>query len=218
MIKAIVFDFDDTLIHTYENGLANLRLIGKELGLPLPSDSAMRKHWGKSAKDFIRNLWPGARIEDFSRKYLSLNRTMKPYPPVRGVHEILDLLSGEFVLGIVTGGEREVMIRKMISSKIDFKKFSFILTHDEIGKSKSDPGYFDHVLLELKGLGIGRREVLFVGDSVHDWEAARKGGLYFAGVLTGPTTMEDFLGKGLEKSMIIPSVTELPLLIKDNGF
>jgi phosphoglycolate phosphatase-like HAD superfamily hydrolase len=218
MIKAIVFDFDDTLIHTYRNGIDNLRIIGKELGLPVPEESEMRKEWGKAAKDFISNLWPGCNPADFSEKYISLSSSLKPYPPVEGVHEMLDLLSRRFVLGIVTGSERIAFSRKMVSAGLDFSKFSFILTNDEIQKSKNEAGYFDPLFRELEKLGISKKEVLFVGDSVYDYEAARAGGIHFVGVLTGPSTEEDFIRKGAERGMLIPSVTELPRLIRDNGF
>lgn len=218
MLKAVIFDFDDTLIHTYENGITNMRIVADNLGLPLPSESILREHWGSSWEQLNHELWPEVNPDAISEKYSSLASSLKPFPPVNGVHEILDILSKKFVLGMVTGRDKRLFEQRLVGAGIDFSKFSFLLTQDDIQKPKSDPGYFAPVMKELEKLGITKDEILFVGDSVHDFEAARNAGIHFVGVLTGPASKEDLLQKGLEEGMIIPSVMELPHLIRNNGF
>lgn len=218
MIKAVVFDFDDTLVHTYENGMDNLRIIAQRIGLPLPSKKSLKEHYGKSWKDFVSTMWPEMDIESFSEKYFSLATQLKPSPPVHGVHEILDILSKKFVLGIVTGNEKNAFLQKLMQAGIAFSKFHFMLAENDIRKSKGDPSYFDPMVNELSRLGIKKNEVLFVGDSIHDYETAKKAGISFVGVLTGLSTRSDLVAEGLRERMIIPSVMELPHLIENNGF
>jgi len=218
MIKAVVFDFDDTLVHTYENGVNNLRAVADNLGLPAPTESLLKENWGKAWEEFNERVWPGINAELIVNAYSSLASSMKSFPPVEGVHGILDLLSRRFVLGIVTGRTNQLFQRRLMGAGIDFSKFSFMFTQDDIKKPKSDPGYFDPVLKELATLGISKDEILFVADSVYDYDVARNADIHFVGVLTGPASREDLLKKGVEEQMIIPSVVELPELIRNNGF
>lgn len=216
-MQAIIFDFDDTLVHTYENGLDNLKEVSNQLGLSLPPKEHLLKHYGNGWKEFIESAFPGTDPDFFAKKYLS-SPSFKTCPPVKGVHEILDILCKKYTLGIVTAGNKEVCMSSLIKAGIDIKKFSFILTQDEIKKPKKDPSYFDVVSMELAKIGISKREVLFVGDSTFDHEAAKNAGISFVGVLTGPCKKEDFLALGVKEQMIIPSVFELPYLIENTLF
>jgi len=218
MIKAVIFDFDDTLVETYEVVSENLKLVLKKNGLNIPTERDLREHWGKSCNELFSTLWPGIDKNIIYEQEKELLKTFKSPSPVKGVHEMLDLLSNKFILGIVTGGDKNFFMEKIIKAGIDIKKFSFVLTQDEVQKPKSDPGYFAPAFSELEKLGISKNEVLFVGDSVYDYEAAKNAGILFAGVLTGPASREDFMKKGVKESMIIPSVMELPGFIKSNGF
>lgn len=218
MVKAIVFDFDDTLIHTYEAGLKNLETILNKLNLPLPSISSLKEHYGKSMNDLLDNICPGTTIEEFTKTCSMLDNKLVPYPAIKGVHSMIDILSSKYILGIVTGGNKQHFMEKIIKAGIDIKKFSFILTQDEIQKSKNDPTYFDSALTELSKLGIGKHDTIFVGDSKYDKEISENAGIHFVGVLTGPTTKQELISEGIKENMIIPSVMELPYLIQNNGF
>ena len=142
----------------------------------------------------------------FTEQYFSLASSLPPLPPIEGVHETLDILSRKFVLGIVSGRPRAGFGHAMMGAGLDFSKFSFILSQDDTGRSKDEHGYFDPALRELAKLGIRKEEVLFVGDSVFDFEASKNAGIHFVGVLTGPATRGDL------------EVMELPRFIESNGF
>jgi len=217
MIRAVIFDFDDTLIHTYSTAMQNLRQVTKQMGVPLPPETELRLHWGRTWKDFNNTLFPQIDLEQAFQQF-HMTDAFHMYPAVKGVHESIDALSKGFVLGIVTGRPRALFSKRLQEASLDFNKFAFIMTQDEIQKPKSDPGYFDAALNELAKLGIGKDEVLFVGDSVFDFQASQNAGLHFVGVLTGPATRQDLEKEGLDNHLIIPSVFELPHLIRNNGF
>ncbi len=216
MIKAIVFDFDDTLVETYDSTLKNLAMVTGKAGLPLPPESTIKEHYGKPWSDFVQGTWPDIDVNKFSESYLTANAFRKGCPPVKGVHALIDMLSRKFVLGICTGRTSEGLMVELRRSALDFGKFSFILPQGDAGKSKSDPDYFNPVFRELEKLGIGKEEILFVGDSLHDYEISRNTGIRFVGVLSGPATREDFLGAGLDSGMIIPDVVGLPPLLENS--
>lgn len=217
MIRAVVFDFDDTLIHTYENGLDYLKLIFQKMGKSIDEDH-ITQNWGKSWNEFFTSFLPIQEKENFERVFFSNLAQFKGSPPIRGVHEVIDILSKTFSLGILTGNKRELLMQKAIEAKIDIKRFDFILTSTEVPYDKSDPRYFSQVAAQFKTQGIAPHEILFVADSVYDVDVARNAGIHFAGVLTGPFNKEDLMEKGVEERMIIPSVMDLPELIRTNGF
>lgn len=217
MIRAVIFDFDDTLVHTFQNGFTDLKMLSERIGLEPPSMDDVRRNWGKSVREFVKTLWPKARFSDFLKARRGED-ILRSCPPVRGVHEAIDILGSKYIIGIVTGSNRSHFMRRAVEAKLNLSKFSFIFTADEIKQPKSDPGFFNTAYEELGKLGIGREEVLFVGDSVYDLGAALNAGIHFAGVLTGPARKEDFMSAGLRERFIAPSVMELPLLIERNGF
>lgn len=218
MIKAVVFDFDDTLIETFQNGLDNLRFVSEKTGISFPTQQAIREHYGKSWGEFVSNIWPEMEIKEFTEIFAAFQPAFKSYPAVKGAHEIIDLLSKHYVLGIQTGGAREHFLRNALNAKIDLKKFSFVITASENPLPKKDPKYFDLAFKELNKLGVDQKEVLFVGDSVFDYSLAQRAGIHFVGVLTGPSRKEELIAEGVEERMIIPSILELPQFIQANGF
>jgi phosphoglycolate phosphatase-like HAD superfamily hydrolase/ADP-ribose pyrophosphatase YjhB (NUDIX family) len=60
----------------------------------------------------------------------------------------------------------------------------------------------------LHGAAVRPRDLLVVGDALSDLEMARSAGVDFAGVLTGNATERDFLGAGLDRGMIFPSIKD----------
>jgi len=218
MIRAVILDFDDTLVHSHDQVFQNMEIIARKMGLPHPKETVFNERYGSTWKDFVRQMWPQVDLTEWRNSYLTSMSSMKRSPPVAGVHAALDLLAQRYVLGLVTGSGKDHVIRNAINAKIDIKKFSFILTQDEIQKPKSDPHYFDSALGKLAKIGISKEEVLFVGDSVHDLVISENTGVHFVGVLTGPGTKDDFLEKGLDDHLIISSITSLPYLIQNNGF
>jgi pyrophosphatase PpaX len=217
MIKAVIFDLDDTLIRTFENVAGGLKVFAERKGLHPPGEALLKENYGKVWKDCISTIWPQLPLDKFATEFYSYNGNAL-CPPVKGVHQIVDILSKKYVLGLVTGRPRDGFMSSLMNAKIDFNKFAFMLTHDELQKSKSDPEYFNPAFRELEKMGIGKKDILYVGDSVHDLEAAQKAGIRFAGVLTGPSTREQLMERGLDKNRILPSVMDLPAFIENNGF
>ncbi|MBI4020945.1 MAG: HAD family hydrolase [Candidatus Aenigmarchaeota archaeon] len=217
MIKAVVFDFDDTLVRTFDSCIGAMRQVSERLGLHVPDRPTIVRNWGKSVRDCMSALWPGEDIDQLNEVRLSFQPSI-PFSPVTGAHETIDLMSKRYVLGIVSGEQREALVRKAVQAKIDLKKFDFVITASDTGVPKTDPRYFDLARQRLERLGVGIGEVLFVGDSIHDYRVSRSAGVHFAGVLTGPATREDLVASGMNDRMIIPSVTDLPRFIRANGF
>ena len=64
-----------------------------------------------------------------------------------------------------------------------------IVGGDEVKTPKPDP---EGLLYAIDHLGLDKRDILYVGDSVVDAKTAQSAEVDFAGVLTGTTSAKDF--------------------------
>ena len=71
--------------------------------------------------------------------------------------------------------------------------FDHIQTAEEQSHKKPDPRVFDP---SLKALGIEANKVVYIGDELKDYYAARDAGVGFVGVETGMATASEFTEVG----------------------
>jgi len=214
MIKVILFDFDDTLIRTYSSAVNHIRNAAKLFGVRVPHESEIKLHWGKHFKDFTTSLWPGLNTGGFNEIYEKFLTRMRGYPPVDGVHEVIETLTGNYMLGLVTSRDSMSLPIRARQANIDLGSFAHIVTSDDVRHYKPDPRVFDEILRKTEIDGIKKEEIVYIGDNIVDFHAARNAGLNFFGVTTGVVTKEDFLKEGLREERILISVTELPEKLK----
>jgi len=90
------------------------------------------------------------------------------------VHESLDYLAGRYRLHIITNGFEEVQHIKLDNSNLR-KYFFEVVTSDEAGVKKPDPGIFNFALDKASA---HHRDSLMIGDDFKvDLEGARKVGM-----------------------------------------
>jgi len=217
LIKAIVFDFDDTLVQTVANSFEMHAETAKALGLRVPLCEEFYSHWGKSWGDFLESLWPGIDKNFFQEKFHELHEN-RFYPAVEGAVEVVSELAKDVSLGIITNRERKWLPRRAKQVGIDLKLFEIISCFDDFGVPKPNIVTFKPFLDGFGKKGISSKEMLYVGDNLVDLELAQKIGVEFVGVLTGITKEEDFVSQGLMERSIIPSVAALPSLLKKGGW
>lgn len=200
MIQAILFDFDDTLVmtrHCKSDALKELSLL--EFNRPL-SNETIRKNWGKPYKEFIASMY-GIHEEMVEPLLVKYRKVTKKYPmkayPCAG--DIIQRLSEDYLLGIITATSRYAIDNQMKELGFRARDFFFIQTADEISYHKPDPRVFDPVL-EILGTDkkIEKREVLYVGDSLRDFFAARDAGIHFVGLEENTTSREEFARAGAD--------------------
>lgn len=202
MIKAIIFDMDDTLIQTIKVKWQALKLTSlNHYGLIL-TDENIKKHWGLPFEIFISKVLPEIPdTKDFKAKYINVSKSFSAEAHPKA-SEILTTLSNSFVLGAVTATPRDLIEKDLFDAKIDMNLFSFIQTSDETEFHKPNSRVFDPVIQKLSQKNITKDATIYVGDSILDYQAARDAGLKFLAVTTGINKKEDFLKQGLEKKYI----------------
>jgi len=191
--RAVLFDLDGTLADTVPLILRCFRHTMKtHLGRELPDEVWVRqigKPLRVSMRDFASDADEAKRMVD---TYLTFQRLVhdgmvRAFP---GAPETVAALRARDVrLGVVTSKTREMTVRTLGCCGLN-DAFEVVVTADDVDLGKPDP---EPVLKALDQIGLGERaeEVLFIGDSPHDFAAGRAAGVRTAAVPWGPFSRAD---------------------------
>lgn len=213
MIKAIILDADDTLISFSKIATPVMQKIASKLKLKVPKKEEIDRMWGRSLEFMINDFWGKEYSNKFRREYLKLLSEYK-FKEINGANKVLNELSKNYGLGIISAKPKFNMIKHFKDAKIDTKIFKFMFSGDDTKYHKPDPRVFNQPIKQLK---LDKEEILYVGDTIVDCVAARFAGLHFVAVLTGHYKKSEFIEVGLEKQNILSSIRDLPMWIKKNG-
>lgn len=188
MIKAVLFDVDGTLIDSNDLHAAAWREAFLHFGVDLSHD-VVRGQVGKGGDNLIPALLPPELVRDkqeeidtyrselFKRDYLP---RVVPFPGVRDLFERLRADGKTIVLASSAGAE-EVRYHLGIIGGEDL--IAATTSKDDVKHSKPDPDIFAAALAKVSPLGAD--EVIVVGDTPYDMEAAAKCGIRTIGFRSG---------------------------------
>lgn len=193
-MKAILFDFDYTLGDTTNGIVLSAQYALERMGEEERTYEEIKKTIGLSLSETYKKL-TGNMDEARADRFFDLFKekadevmvdSAELYP---GVKEMLVILREQgYRLGIVT--TKFAYRVQNIMKKFDAEDlFDVIIGVGDVTKVKPDP---EGLLLAVERLGVKKEDVLYVGDSFVDAQAAEAAGMKFAGVLTGTTTREAF--------------------------
>jgi HAD superfamily hydrolase (TIGR01509 family) len=182
VVPYILFDLDGTLVDTWALYLeAFLRTLEPYLGRRLSVDE-MRTLHPTSEVRALGHVVPADLVGDAHAAllghYEALHAThfAGPYP---GVPEMLDALRAlGCTLGIVTGKSSGAWA--ITHRAAGLGEFAVFVGDDHVREAKPSP---DGLHLALERLEAAPGQVLYVGDSVSDAQAARDAGIRFAAAL-----------------------------------
>ncbi len=193
---AVIFDFDYTLADSSRGVLECVNHALRSLGLPTATREEINGTIGMSLPDTLARLAGEefrVRGDDFSR--LFIERADKIMADLTFVYEqvprVMERLKGlGLSLGIVSTKFR-YRIEAILGREGLLEPFDVIVGGEDVSRHKPDP---EGLLTAIERLGCPPSEVLYVGDSVIDAEAARRAGVPFVAVLSGKTPPEAFKG------------------------
>jgi phosphoglycolate phosphatase len=206
MLKAVIFDFDGTLVDTIGSIWAEYQRVIVSMGLPKVTHREFTKNIGRAWDQIIEEFWPGIDPKEFTRHYHVEAESVKPIP---GVQEALETLSKEYALAIMTSRGGKTFIPHLKKGGIDPKLFKAVFHRNDLKYNKPDPRALSPV---FKALKLMPEETIYVGDSVIDAECAIKAGAGFIAVRTGGAYDADFIELGVKE--ILDSVAMLPEILK----
>ncbi len=182
-LKAVVIDLDGTLLDTAEDLADAAEAMLAELGLPLVPLAEIKTYIGNGVSRLVKraltremNGEPDADL--FRRALISyemhygahVSRKSRPYP---GVVEGLQALKASGVHLACITNKAERFTHPLLKDTGLFDFFELILSGDSLPEKKPSPLPLLHA---CKVFGAEPAELLLIGDSLNDTQAARAAG------------------------------------------
>jgi phosphoglycolate phosphatase len=183
LVKAVMIDLDGTLLDTVTDLAVAVNLMLGKLGRAPLDEAQVRTFVGKGIPNLVKRSLAGAlsgepEVALFERAlplyldcYESVNGKHTTLYP--GVKEGLDALkSAGFPLACVTNKSERFTLPLLKQMRLaDY--FSIVIAGDTLPRKKPDPLPLTHT---CRHFGIAPREMLMIGDSLNDAQAARAAG------------------------------------------
>jgi pyrophosphatase PpaX len=218
MIKAVIFDFDGTLLDSYKP-IANswqytlTTLVGRGV-----TEDEVRQTMGEMLIDSMRRLAPEVDAEyavDFYRTY-QRDIFLDQIKLFDGTEEVLRTIKeAGYKNALLTSRLKASTFRALEKFGIT-ELFDIILTASDTKKFKPDPGPVFEI---LEKIGANPEEALLVGDTSHDIEAGTAAGVFTVLVdWSFALPAGEFREKAPAPEAVIKSLDEIPALLnKTNG-
>lgn len=206
MIKAILFDLDDTLIRTKESKSQAIIQTAKQFyNLDIKTDQ-INQHWGKPFRQFMEILFAGVDQPDTVLKNYASIRDRYPAKAYPDAISVLNKLASDYRIGIISSATRTQVISDLTELSFPIDSFFRIQTMEDTLIHKPDPAVFKPTLTALQAVNIEKSETVYVGDTLFDYYAARDAMINFIGIADRTTPKHKFLEAG---ARIITNLNEL---------
>ncbi|WP_411824376.1 HAD family hydrolase [Leptospira sp. 'Mane'] len=212
LIKAIVFDYDDTIAQTRQvryktlqsiaNEVFQYQLTNEEIDLAwgIPGDAFLLQIFGKYSND-LDFLW------DTYNCYCDRDENIPYFNAKKYIHQFQE----HYKLGILSSSSRKRVFKELELMLFDLKLFVSVQTAEDTTIHKPDPKVFEPMLSELAKLSISSEEILYVGDSISDYHSSTGSGLQFLGMAHGQREKKVF---DKEKISYVQSFDELDKMLR----
>lgn len=166
----LIFDFDGTLVDSFDNILAQFNRIAKDFNLRTINTDELNYLRDLNSIEIIKYLEiPLFKIPQLIiavRKYLY--HEIKKLPPITGLPEVLETLNKEgHLLGILTSNSADNVIAWLNQNKLEHL-FQFIYIESKFFTKK-------HLLKKIiRAKKIDKTAAFYIGDETRDIEAAKQ--------------------------------------------
>lgn len=217
-VKAVMIDLDGTLLDTAADLASAANLVLEELGHGAVDPEIVKTFIGKGVANLMRKSLIESTGEEpeefehamavFDRHYQDvLSRESRPYP---GVVEGLEAMKAAgFRLACITNKAERFTIPLLKDTGL-YDYFEIVLSGDSLPRKKPDPLPLFHACGHF---GIEPSEMLLIGDSVNDVQAARAAGCTVFCVPYGYNEGNDI--RELDTDAIVESLLDASGLIRN---
>lgn len=206
MIKAILFDFDGTLIDSNKNTLEYFKATLRHYNHPIPADERFESLWGLKSIDMWKNLLPNISDEEIQKLLLhGKQESLKTITDIQlfpDVQRVLKQLAKQYQLGLVTSRGKKSTKQLLAYRELD-PLFSVVIDREDVASHKPHP---EGLQLAMDQLNTSISQTVYVGDSEADVLASRNAGII--------SILLSQLTENFGADYHITEITKLPALIK----
>ena len=209
-IRAVILDWDGTVVDSVPYKIAQNYDLAHEFGNNLSIDD-VRREWNASQgfPDLLERLTGStdlaAVMEVVKRDYDNPAYAKREFAFAKAALQTIGRMGLE--LGVITNATREILTLDANSLQLNLDHFfDFTQAVDECPFKKPDARVFDPAKKYFK---VTSAHMLYVGDEMKDYEAAKNAGAQFIGVTTGMTTAEEFTQAGINYTNNLAGVAQL---------
>lgn len=210
MIKAVIFDLDGTLIDALDGYVFAINKALKAKGFRERSADEMRKYYGQTFNEIIRQLTNKSSVDKDVIETVRLKGEF--YKATKGAYikilgGALDIIAAlrdkKISMAIASSSGREI-IEDALNKMGTADSISVIVSADDITHSKPNPEAF---LKAAKKLKVPPNECLVFEDSLHGIAAAKTAGMKCIAVATGGTSKEEL--KKLNPDILVDNLMDI---------
>ena len=217
-VKAVMIDLDGTLLDTIPDLAVAANLMLTELNMPALPEATIRNFVGKGINNLIERTLTNSMdgkpdaalfaraLPIYDRCYKAVNGKHTTIYP--GVKEGLDLLRAQgYPLACVTNKSERFTLPLLDYVSLS-QYFVSVVAGDKLPQKKPDPAQLLYACQQLK---VAPNEMLMIGDSINDTQAARSAGCPVFCVTYGYNEGHDV--QTLDVDAIVASLVEATRLI-----
>ena len=205
-IEAILFDWDGTLLDSFDADSSAYLAMFREMGISWGLDQ-LAIHYSPNwynvyrAAKLPRARWDAANLA-WRKQYAEHKPKLVP-----GVRGVLARLRRGYRFGLVTSGERDRVTSQLRYFQLT-RLFASRVCADDTTLKKPHPA---PLRLALKQMRLRPAACVYVGDSPHDLEMARRAGVRAIAVLGGFPTERGL--RAAQPEFLLDSITKLPAIL-----
>lgn len=186
--KAIIYDLDGTILDTLKmNMLPLMKIIEEETGNKVAYEEVL-KYAAWPGMETLADLNIDDREKTYARWVKYVNEFENGATLFEGFEEVFNKFNGRMVQAIVSSKTVKQYQIDVVEKGID-KYMKIAILADDTLKHKPDP---EPLLKCLKEIGLEPGEVIYIGDSLSDYQAANSAGVDF-----GYATWESVSSEGI---------------------
>ena len=188
-LKAIVFDWDQTLYETFPLHRAGIEHAARECGREVPSAAAIIKGYAATIEEHLEAVL-GPPLEEPLAQYLSFyyQRNLELCRPFPGALKVLEALRSKgYRLAVLSNKEDRAGFQELEASGLA-RLFDAVAFREQVPELKPKPG---GLLWILDNLGVTPREAVYVGDEPRDIQSAHLAGVKSGAALWGSLRPEE---------------------------
>lgn len=207
-MKAVLFDFDYTLVDSSDAIVHCFYTATDQLKLARKASDCIKSSIGMTLENMYKKLYGEdvQNAEEFIRLYtIEADKSATDMTIFFSDAEtLLNFLKGEqFKIGIVSTKNRSRINECLVKYNMD-QYFDIVIGGEDVKEHKPSP---EGIHKAIEALCLTLEDVIYIGDSLFDFNAARNAQVLFYAVLNGMTDQKTFIEEGLDEKHICLNLT-----------